>query len=206
VNAELMPLPGLHDLDALVDRVRAAGLHVTVTRAGVPGRWGPGAGLTIYRILQEALTNTLKHAGPNARAEVELSFRADRAEVDIRDDGAGRVASGTGSAGRHGLTGMAERTAAYGGEVTAGPCAGPAGWQVHARLNFDELPSAAPGGSTGSETSAGRPADSETGAGRPADSGTSAGRPTDSETSAGRPADSGTGRGARNHPARDGQR
>jgi signal transduction histidine kinase len=97
-----MPQPRLDDLDALVDRVRAAGLHVTVTRAGVPGRWGPGAGLAIYRILQQALTNTLKHAGPKARAEVELSFRADRAELNIRDDGAGRMASGAGAGGSAG--------------------------------------------------------------------------------------------------------
>jgi signal transduction histidine kinase len=209
VSAELMPQPGLHDLDALVDRVRAAGLHVTVTRAGVPGRWGPGAGLAIYRILQEALTNTLKHAGPKARAEVGLSFRADRAELDIRDDGAGRVASGAGSAGRHGLIGMAERTAAYGGEVTAGPRGGLAGWRVHARLNFGELPSGAPGGSADSEAGARSPADPEAGPRRAADP---EARPADPEAgprgAAERQARPGyeAGRDARSLPAREGRR
>jgi signal transduction histidine kinase len=141
---ELLPQPGLDDLDALVEGVRAAGLRVTVTREGTPGPWGPGAGLALYRIVQEALTNTLKHAGPQARAEVGLRFAAPSAELDIRDDGAGRVASRTEraetaeTAGCHGITGMVERAAAYGGEVTAGPRADRAGWQVHARFHFDD--------------------------------------------------------------------
>jgi hypothetical protein len=138
---ELLPQPGLDDLDALVEGVRAAGLRVTVTREGTPGPWGPGAGLALYRIVQEALTNTLKHAGPQARAEVGLRFAAPSAELDIRDDGAGRVisrAEAAETAGCHGIAGMVERAAAYGGEVTAGPRAGRAGWQVHARFHFDD--------------------------------------------------------------------
>jgi hypothetical protein len=193
------PQPGLDDLDALVDRVRAAGLRVTVTHQGAPGAWGPGAGLAVYRIVQEALTNTLKHAGPLAHAEVRLRFAPDRAELDIVDDGAGQVAGATagagqvagaaasarqaigaaasarqagarqateaaasarqaagaaahaeqaavaaGGAGRHGLIGMAERTAAYAGEFAAEPLAGRSGWRVHAVLRFDGPPSAAP--------------------------------------------------------------
>ena len=140
--ADLVPQPGFDDLDGLVEAVRAAGLRVTVTRSGGPGRWGPGAGLVVYRIVQEALTNTLKHAGPAAWAEVGLRFEAGRVDIDVRDDGAGRAASPgerAGRAGRHGITGMIERAATYGGEVTAGPRAGRPGWEVHARLRFDDV-------------------------------------------------------------------
>jgi signal transduction histidine kinase len=70
VKADLNPQPGLDDIDALVEQVRGAGLRVVVTREGVPGSWGAGAGLAVYRIVQEALTNTLKHAGPEAVAQV----------------------------------------------------------------------------------------------------------------------------------------
>src|SRR5262249_49944177 len=66
------PQPGLDDIDRLVEQIRAAGVQVALTREGVPGSWGPGAGLAVYRIVQEALTNTLKHAGPRAAAQVRL--------------------------------------------------------------------------------------------------------------------------------------
>jgi signal transduction histidine kinase len=84
-STPLTPQPGLADLDALLNRVRAAGPQVTVTREGAPGHWGPAAGLAVYRIVQEALTNTLKHAGPRAEIEVALRFAPDRADLDIRD-------------------------------------------------------------------------------------------------------------------------
>jgi signal transduction histidine kinase len=138
---DLMPQPGFDDIDGLVDRVRAAGLRVAVTRQGTPGPWGPGAGLVVFRIVQEALTNTLKHAGPHARAEVLLRYGTDRAEIDVRDDGAGRpavhAAVHPGAFGRHGLTGMLERAVSYGGGVEAGPREG-TGWQVRARVRFGE--------------------------------------------------------------------
>ncbi|WP_143134162.1 sensor histidine kinase [Actinoplanes philippinensis] len=130
------PQPGLDDIDALVDRVRAAGVRVTLRRDGVPGDWGPGAGLAVYRIVQEALTNTLKHAGPHAAAEVSLRYRAAGADVTVLDDGAGRVAHRPEPTDRHGLAGMAERATAYGGRLRTGPRHGP-GWQVHATLTFD---------------------------------------------------------------------
>ncbi|MFD0748227.1 sensor histidine kinase [Phytohabitans flavus] len=131
------PQPGLDGLDALVERVRAAGVRVALTVDGVPGDWGAGAGLAVYRIVQEALTNTLKHAGPEASAHVQLRYRDGAAEVEIIDDGGQRVAAPA-VAGGHGLTGMAERTAAYGGDVTAGPREGAPGWRVYARLRFDD--------------------------------------------------------------------
>jgi signal transduction histidine kinase len=135
----LVPQPGLDDLDELVDQIRAAGVRVELTRQGTAGAWGPGAGLAVYRIVQEALTNTLKHAGPQASAQVRLCYTAAGAELEVTDDGAGRPAramTGT-AAGGHGLAGMVERATSYGGEVQAGPRPG-VGWRVWARLRFDE--------------------------------------------------------------------
>ncbi|MEU4157357.1 histidine kinase [Actinoplanes sp. NPDC026670] len=128
-----VPQPGLGDIDALVERVKAAGVRVSLHREGMPGEWGPGTGLAVYRIVQEALTNTLKHAGPRAEAEVWLRYRPESVEVTVVDDGAGRVARPAGVRDRHGLAGMAERATAYGGRVEAGPRDGP-GWRVHTSL------------------------------------------------------------------------
>jgi signal transduction histidine kinase len=137
--SELTPQPGLDDLDELVDQVRAAGVRVTLTRQGTAGAWGPGAGLAVYRIVQEALTNTLKHAGPQASAQVRLRYTTAEVDLEVTDDGAGRPAqpatSGMAALG-HGLAGMIERAASYGGQVQAGPCPG-TGWRVRARLRFD---------------------------------------------------------------------
>jgi signal transduction histidine kinase len=137
--SELVPQPGLDDLDELVDQVRAAGVRVELTRQGTAGAWGPGAGLAVYRIVQEALTNTLKHAGPQASAQVRLRYTATGVDLEVTDDGAGRPAravAGT-AAGGHGLAGMIERATSYGGQVQAGPCP-PTGWRVRARLRFDD--------------------------------------------------------------------
>jgi signal transduction histidine kinase len=130
------PQPGLADLDPLVDQVRAAGVRVAVTREGTPGGWGPGAELAVYRIVQEALTNTLKHAGPAASAQVRLRYTAGGVELSVTDDGAGRQAAAP-APGGHGLAGMAERAASYGGRVDAGPAPG-TGWRVRARLPLGE--------------------------------------------------------------------
>lgn len=135
------PQPGLEDVDALVDQVRAAGLRVVLTREGVPGRWGPGAGLAVYRILQEALTNTLKHAGPDVTAHVRLRYSADAVELDVTDDGRRPVAvpAGTDAGGNgHGLAGMTERAASYGGTLRAGPRPG-GGWQLRTTMTFDQV-------------------------------------------------------------------
>ena len=135
----LAPQPGLDDIDELVDQVRAAGVRVELTREGVAGAWSPGAGLAVYRIVQEALTNTLKHAGPKASAQVRLCYTAAGVDVEVTDDGARRPAQPAAAiaAGGQGLAGMIERAASYGGEVEAGPCPG-TGWRVRARLRFDD--------------------------------------------------------------------
>ena len=122
--------PGLADLDELVGQVRAAGVAVTLTRTGTCGELGAGAELAIYRIVQEALTNTIKHAGPDATATVELSCAGGKADVVITDNGCGHS---TPVGAGHGLPGMTERAAPYGGRVSAGP--GPdRGWRVHAHI------------------------------------------------------------------------
>jgi signal transduction histidine kinase len=135
-SATRTPQPGFTDLDRLVDQVRAAGLRVALTTDGVPGAWGPGAGLAVYRIVQEALTNTLKHAGPHANAHVRLHYTADAVELEVADDGAHPLAPS--AVGGHGLAGMIERATSYGGHVEAGPRPGDTGWQVRARLCFDD--------------------------------------------------------------------
>jgi signal transduction histidine kinase len=138
-RVELAPQPGLGDLDRLVEQVRAAGVRVAVTRKGTPGSWGPGADLAIYRIVQEALTNTIKHAGVGASVDVRLRYQTNGAAVTIIDDGANQPTRRHADrpAVGHGLSGMSERAASYGGLVRAGPRRGP-GWYVHARLRFDD--------------------------------------------------------------------
>jgi len=138
-SSERTPQPGLADLDALVDQVRAAGPQVTVTREGAPGRWSPGAGLAVYRIVQEAFTNTLKHAGPTARIELRLRYLPYGVDLEVTDDGALQPRPhprDRGTAG-HGLVGMIERVGAYRGSVDAGPRPG-AGWRVAARMTFED--------------------------------------------------------------------
>ncbi|MEU2898077.1 sensor histidine kinase [Streptomyces sp. NPDC001273] len=139
--AERSPQPGLTDLDRLVDRVRDAGLPVHTTtegRAVLPA----GRQLTVYRVVQEALTNTLKHAGPGATAKITIAY-GDRGAVavTITDTGTG-AGTGTGlpsaaPSGGRGLPGMRERTALYGGTLEAGPRPGH-GWRV--RLHLPEEP------------------------------------------------------------------
>lgn len=130
----LRPVPGLAQLDELIGQVRSAGLDTTLEISGrVPGL-SEGMQLTVYRLVQEALTNTLKHAGPDARATVRLLFLPGELRVEIRDDGTGNGGTpwrGSGS----GLLGMRERVRAFGGDVEAGPLE-PHGWQVSARLDL----------------------------------------------------------------------
>ncbi|GAA1525813.1 hypothetical protein GCM10009827_048190 [Dactylosporangium maewongense] len=130
------PQPGLADLDALIAGVRAAGLHVEVTTEGVPGRLGPGVELAVYRIVQEALTNVLKHAGASSRSGVRVRYTGDRVELEVTDDGTS-APQGGGQAGGRGMTGMAARAAAYGGRFAAGPRTDAPGWSVRATLHGD---------------------------------------------------------------------
>jgi signal transduction histidine kinase len=125
----LAPQPGLRDLATLAGQVREAGLPVELRVEGDPRELPVGIELSAYRIVQEALTNALKHAG-DARAEVRLRYAADAFEVEVVDDGGG---DGTGHVGGHGLAGMRERVAVFGGEFAAGRRDG-GGFEVRARL------------------------------------------------------------------------
>jgi signal transduction histidine kinase len=126
------PQPGLEELDQLVGQVRAAGLPVTLAVEGDAAALPAGAQLTVFRLVQEALTNALKHAGPAARANVSLRFDAAGVDVEISDDGTGERSTAQGGHGL-GLNGMRERAAVYAGTVEAGPLS-TGGWRVHTRL------------------------------------------------------------------------
>jgi signal transduction histidine kinase len=133
-DAQLAPQPGIDGLGELVAAMRDAGLTVELDQAGEPDGLPDGLSLTVFRIVQEALTNTLKHAGVGARVQLRLSYRADSVQIDVVDDGAGRFpAAAAAGSGGHGLAGMRERVALYGGSLTAGPTLG-GGWELHVRL------------------------------------------------------------------------
>ena len=125
----LAPQPTLADLEQLAANVRDAGLPVEVRIEGLPTPLPPGVDLSAYRIVQEALTNTLKHAGP-ARATVTVRYEPSAVEVEVCDDGDG---SGTGAGTGNGLIGMRERVALWGGELEAGR-RGDRGFAIRARL------------------------------------------------------------------------
>jgi signal transduction histidine kinase len=119
----LVPAPGLADLTPLVAQVQEAGLNVWVQVDGERGQVPPGVDLSAYRIIQEALTNVIKHAG-RATAHVQVSYRPGAVRLDITDDGAGgrpAIAPGTPFSTGHGIIGMRERVAVFGGEFAAGP-------------------------------------------------------------------------------------
>ncbi|MGY1745036.1 sensor histidine kinase [Blastococcus sp. SYSU D00695] len=124
----LAPQPGLAALPELAASVRAAGVAVDLHVDGALPQAAPATDLAAYRIVQEALTNVVKHAGP-ARVDVRVEVRADRVCLDVTDDGLG----GAPAPGGRGLVGMRERAAAAGGTVTAGPAPG-GGWRVSAEL------------------------------------------------------------------------
>jgi signal transduction histidine kinase len=113
----LAPQPGLDDLPRLVTQVREAGLPVELHVEGDRRAFPVGIELSAYRIVQEALTNALKHAG-DAHAAVHVRYGAEALEVEVSDDGPGNGANGAG--GGHGLVGMRERVALYGGRFEAG--------------------------------------------------------------------------------------
>ncbi|MBV9804493.1 MAG: hypothetical protein JO130_14930 [Solirubrobacterales bacterium] len=133
------PAPGVPQIDALVEQVRAAGLPVSYRVSPEARALPDGIQLTLFRIVQEALTNTLKHAGPTATAAVEVSADEREVRVSVADTGTTTVA-GAGGNGGAGLRGMRERAAVYSGVVDAGPRP-QGGWVVAAQL---PLPSSAP--------------------------------------------------------------
>jgi signal transduction histidine kinase len=130
-----VPPAGLADIDSLTERLRQAGLAVTVFRQGEPADVPEDIGLTVYRIVQESLTNVLKHAGP-ATATVELDFSGTIA-ITVTDDGRGASAALAGLPGAdRGTAGMRERVAALGGQLSAGPKPG-GGYRVHATIPLE---------------------------------------------------------------------
>jgi signal transduction histidine kinase len=128
----LAPQPSLAGLDRLIDQVRRAGTPVELRIEGIPRALAAGVELSAYRIIQEGLTNTMKHAGPSAAAAVRLSYGEADLVVEVADNGCA-TASHAARPDGHGLTGMRARAAVLGGEVTAGP-ATTGGFRVRARL------------------------------------------------------------------------
>jgi signal transduction histidine kinase len=120
-SVPLEPAPTMHDIEGLARRASAAGLPTTLDVEGPPHPLPAGAEVAVFRIVQEALTNALKHAGPGARASVTLTWSSARLHVEICDDGPGLPAGHGLPSGGHGLIGMRERVALYGGELEAGP-------------------------------------------------------------------------------------
>jgi signal transduction histidine kinase len=128
-------MPGAGELDELAEQTRALGIPVVLRTEGEPRPLAGGADLAAYRVVQESLTNVRKHAADASAATVTLRYTDSGIEAEIDDDGR---APGTPDAGDgHGITGMRERAAAYGGTVTAGPRPG-GGWLVRVRLSGGE--------------------------------------------------------------------
>jgi signal transduction histidine kinase len=134
VQASLTPVPGLANLEGLLAEVAKAGLAVKLRVNGTRPPLPAGVDLSAYRIIQEALTNVVKHAGP-ARAQVTIRYRDQDVTVEVTDDGRGAVtAAGDGRVGTgHGLIGMRERVQAFGGDLEVGPRPG-GGFRVAAQL------------------------------------------------------------------------
>ena len=130
-HAALAPQPGIDQLDFLVEQIERAGLPVKLEIEGEPVPLPAGLDLCAYRIVQEGLTNALKHAGP-ARAHVHLRYLPSKLEVEVRDDGRG-ADSPNGDGAGHGLIGMRERVALYGGQIQTGHAAA-GGFQIRAEL------------------------------------------------------------------------
>jgi signal transduction histidine kinase len=128
-DAVLTPQPSIQRIDTLVQSVGTAGLPVEVVLEGEPVELPPGVDLSAYRIVQEALTNAIKHAGP-ARARVILRYRPEELQIEVVDDGDG---SGPGGGSGHGLDGIRERVGLYGGSIHTGRRP-EGGYVVRARL------------------------------------------------------------------------
>ena len=131
----LAPQPGLAEIDGLLAGARESGIEADLHVDGEPATVSPALDLCAYRIVQEALTNAIKHAAP-ARADVRVRWRQRALELEISDDGSGSGAV-NGAGGGHGIAGMRERVALHGGSVDAGPRAG-GGFAVRAQIPLAE--------------------------------------------------------------------
>jgi signal transduction histidine kinase len=139
------PAPGLDDLQQLIDDVRADGMPATLHIEGAGDRVNAGIELSVYRVVQEALTNVMKHAGKPTRVDVRLRYLRGQLAVEVVDDGGGLAArpGNGGTAERptdgsgHGLVGMRERVELWGGELSVGPAAA-GGYRVKALLPYGD--------------------------------------------------------------------
>ena len=125
------PMPGLHDIKTLVDGMKEAGVEVSYSVLGVQPDVPPGIGLVVYRVVQEALTNVIRHAHAT-QAEVSIMYLPD--SIDIRIEDNGLPPNKPRSSDGHGLMGMRERVATVLGTVTCGPKKSGNGWEVHAEI------------------------------------------------------------------------
>ncbi|MEU1020161.1 sensor histidine kinase [Streptomyces sp. NPDC005898] len=141
------PMPGLARLAEMVERVRAGGVPVELRVTGEPRPLAPGIELCAYRVVQEALTNVLKHA-PGAGTDVELAYRRRHIEVSVSNDGKGVIQDRVRTGGGHGLIGMRERAKLYGGTISIGPLS-EGGFAV--RLTLPTSARAAAQGDSGAE-------------------------------------------------------
>ncbi len=132
MRGERAPQPSMAALDGLIERTHAAGLPVTLEIEGIARPLPELLDVSAYRIVQEALTNALKHAGP-ARARIAVRYGVDALEVEIRDTGTGPICPVDGVGGGRGLVGMRERVALFGGDADIGAAPG-GGFVVRARL------------------------------------------------------------------------
>jgi signal transduction histidine kinase len=134
VEAELAPQPGVGDMDELVKRARGAGMDVALAVEGEPRALPPGVDLSAYRIVQEALTNVVRHSG-GRHASVTIRYASAGLELSVVDDGRGPSSNGSGG---HGLVGMRERVALFGGELATGPGPSGRGYVVRATLPTEQ--------------------------------------------------------------------
>ncbi|GIH64170.1 sensor histidine kinase [Microbispora siamensis] len=138
--AERGPQPGMHDLPTLVEQMREAGLRTQLWIEGERRGLPPGVDLAAYRLVQEALTNSLRHAGPAARAWVTVRHEPNELSIHVEDDGRGAAEESVRIGGKgHGLVGIRERVALYGGVLRIGPRAG-GGFEVRARFPLNHSP------------------------------------------------------------------
>jgi signal transduction histidine kinase len=135
-SADREPQPGVRDLEPLVSRARETGLQAELTVIGEPRELAPGVDLSVYRIVQEALTNVIRHAQAE-RVEVRLAYRPERLELEVVDDGQAAVTVPDEPSEGHGLVGMRERVGLLGGELVAGPRLDASGYRVYALLPTD---------------------------------------------------------------------
>ena len=130
-RAPTAPLPRITDIPELVSNLRNAGLDVALEEEGLIPMTSPAAELTAYRVVQESLTNVVRHA-PGARVRVRMAYEPDTIAVVVEDNGAGVMQ--TKASEGHGLVGMRERVGAVGGQVKAGPRRDAPGWRVEANI------------------------------------------------------------------------